>query len=104
MIVAPAEMEGRNGIYAVIPNSKRLGGFIPESAYVFADSGIKPQPGDLAVCITANFAKMEPDVTSDAQIVSVKQDTHGKMYGHVSNPEEKVTGETMHKVVMVVMK
>ena len=104
MIAAPAELEGHSGIYAIIPNSKRVNGFIPESAYVFADSTAKPKPGDLAVCITSKFSKMEPDETSDAQIVLVKQDSHGKMYGHVSNPEEKVNGETMHKIVMIVMK
>lgn len=104
MIVAPAEMEGCSGIYAVIPNSKRVGGFIPESSYVFADSGLKPKAGDLAVCITSDFSKMAPDEVSDAQIVMVKQDSRGKIYGHVSNPEEKIVGETMHKVVMIVMK
>ena len=41
MIVAPIELEGKNGVYAVVPNSKRLGGFIPENAYVFADANEK---------------------------------------------------------------
>ena len=31
MIVAPMTLEARPGIYAVMPNSKRLGGFIPEN-------------------------------------------------------------------------
>lgn len=104
MIVSPTEMEGRSGIYAVIPNSKRTGGFIPGSAYVFADSTLKPKPRDLAVCIVSNFAKMAPDEISDAQIVVVKQDSHGKMYGHISNPDEKFVGDTMHKIVMIDMK
>ena len=104
MIAAPLEMEGRNGIYAVMPNSKRVGGFIPETAYVFADSGIKPKSGDLAVCIKSDFSKMASDEVSEAQIVVVKQDSHGKMYGHVSNPDEKIVGETMHKIVMIAMK
>ncbi len=103
MIAAPAEMEGRSGIYAIVPNSKRVGGFIPESAYVFADSGLTPKPGDLAVCITSDFAKMASDETSDAQIVLVKKDSHGKIYGHISNPDEKISGASMHKVVMIVM-
>ena len=104
MIVAPAELEGHSGIYAVAPNSKRVGGFIPESAYVFADSSAKPKSGDLAVCINSDFAKMGSDDTADAQIVVVKQDSHGKTYGHVSNPEEKITGKSMHKIIMIVMK
>ena len=103
MIVAPTTLEGRNGIYAVVPNSKRLGGFVPETSYVFADANSKPSVGDLAVCINADFAKLDPEETVDAQIVVVRQDSHGKMYGHVSNPEEKVSGKTFHKIVMIVM-
>lgn len=103
MIVAPTTLEGRKGIYAVIPNSKRLGGFIPETSYVFADASSKPKVGDLAVCIDADFSKLDSDEIVDAQIVVVRQDTHGKMYGHISNPEEKVSGKTMHKIVMIVM-
>ena len=103
MIVAPSTIEGRTGIYAVIPNSKRLGGFIPESSYVFADANLKPKAGDLAVCIDADFSKMNSDDTANAQIVLVRQDSHGNTYGHVVNPEEKITGKTLHKIVLVVM-
>ena len=103
MIVAPTTLEGRSGIYAVIPNSKRSGGFIPETSYVFADANSKPSVGDLAICINADFAKLDSEETVDAHIVVVRQDSHGKMYGHVSNPEEKVSGKTFHKVVMIVM-
>jgi len=103
MIVAPSALEGRSGIYAIVPNSKRSGGFIPESAYVFADANIKPNVGDLAVCINADFAKMKTDEIADAQIAVVRQDTHGKVYGHISNPEEKINAKTMHKIVMIVM-
>jgi len=103
MIVAPSTIEGRAGIYAVIPNSKRLGGFIPESSYVFADANVKPKAGDLAVCINTDFTKMNPDETADAQIVLLRQDNNGKTYGHITNPEEKVTGKTMHKIVLIVM-
>jgi transcriptional regulator with XRE-family HTH domain len=103
MIVAPSSLEGRNGIYAVIPNSKRLGGFIPETSYVFADANTKPKAGDLAVCINADFAKISSDEVVDAQIVVVHQDNNGKTYGRVSNPEEKISGKTMHKIVMIVM-
>ena len=103
MIVAPSSMEGRNGIYAVIPNSKRLGGFIPESAYVFADANTKANVGDLAVCIDADFTKLTSEDIVEAQIAVIRQDSHGKTYGHISNPEEKIVAKTMHKVVMIVM-
>ena len=103
MIVAPTTLEGHNGIYAVIPNSKRLGGFIPESSYVFVDANATPKVGDLAISIDADFAKLSSDDVVDAQIVTIRQDNHGKTFGHISNPEEKVTGKTFHKVVMIVM-
>ena len=104
MIVAPEALEGKNGVYAVIPNSKRLGGFIPETSYVFADANEKPTVGDLAVCIDADFSKIGPDDIANAQIATIRQDSHGKVYGHISNPEEKINIQTMHKVVMIVMK
>ena len=104
MIVAPLNLEGRSGIYAVVPNSKRTNGFIPETAYVFADANIMPQVGDLAVCINADFSKLKSDEVVDANLVVVRQDTHGKTYGHISNPEEKINAKTMHKVIMIVMR
>lgn len=103
MIVAPSSLEGRSGIYAVIPNSKRLGGFVPETSYVFADANTKAKAGDLAVCINADFSKISSEETVEAQIVAVRQDANGKLYGHISNPEEKITGKTMHKIIMIVM-
>ena len=103
MIVAPTSMEGRSGIYAVIPNAKRVAGFIPETAYVFADANIKPNVGDLAVCINADFSTLTSDETVEAQIALVRQDSHGKIYGHISNPEEKINAKSMHKIVMIVM-
>ena len=103
MIVAPMTLEGRNGIYAVIPNSKRLGGFIPESAHVFVDANATPAVGDLAVCIDADFAKMTSDETVEAHIAVVRKDSHGKLYGHISNPEEKIAAKTLHKVIMISM-
>ena len=103
MIVAPMTLEGRAGIYAVIPNSKRLGGFIPEKSYVFADSATPAQPGDLAVAIDTDFDALDDETTINAQIVSVRQDSKGKVYGQMSSPDEKITAQTMHKVVMIVM-
>ena len=103
MIVAPTAMEGHSGIYVVLPNSKRVSGFIPESAYVFADATQEPKVGDLAVFVDDDFSTMKPDNVSTAQLAVVRQDSHGKIYGHIANPEEKVTGKTMHKVVMIVM-
>ncbi|MDE5615551.1 MAG: helix-turn-helix domain-containing protein [Alphaproteobacteria bacterium] len=103
MIVAPMPLEGRNGIYAIMPNTKRLGGFVPEKSYVFADANATPAPGDLAVFIDADFASMESDATATAQIAIVKSDTKGRLQGQIASPEEKITGKSVHKVIMIVM-
>lgn len=103
MIVAPMPLEGRPGIYAIMPNTKRLGGFIPEKAYVFADSSIKPTAGDLAVFIDADFDSLPADTAANAHIAVVRTDSKGRIYGQIAGPEEKVTGKSMHKVIMVVM-
>ena len=103
MIVAPMTLEGRNGIYAVMPNAKRLGNFIPEKAYVFADATAQAQPGDMAVAIDGDFDALDADTVVNAQIVSVRQDSRGKIWGQISGPEEKINAQTMHKVVMIIM-
>lgn len=103
MIVAPMSLEGHQGIYAVIPNAKRMGGLIPEKAFVFADANTPAAVGDMAVCIDTDFATMDSSDTATAQVVNVRQDARGKIYGQVLSPEEKIVGPTMHKVVMIVM-
>ena len=103
MIVAPMPLEGRKGIYAVVPNAKRLGGFIPEKSYVFADAEIPASVGDMAVCIDSDFESMDSNDTATAQIVIVRQDAKGKIYGQIASPDEKIIATTMHKVVMIVM-
>ncbi|MBO4745500.1 MAG: helix-turn-helix transcriptional regulator [Alphaproteobacteria bacterium] len=101
MINAPANLEGRKGVYAIIPNSKRLGGFIPEKSYVFADAKINATVGDLAVFIDTDFKALKPDDTVRADIAVVRKDSKGKIYGQMSSPDEKITAQTMHKVVMI---
>jgi transcriptional regulator with XRE-family HTH domain len=102
MIVAPMTLEGRQGIYAVVPNAKRLGGFIPEKSYVFADAMKPAQVGDLAVFVDADFNSLDNDTTVSAQIAMVHQDSKGKIFGAIAGPEEKITAATMHKVVMII--
>ncbi len=103
MIVAPISLEGRKGIYAVIPNSKRLAGMIPEKSYIFADTETTPTVGDMAVYVDADFDKLSPEDAVIAQVVMVRQDSKGKIFGQLASPDEKVTGGTMHKVIMIVM-
>lgn len=103
MIVAPMNLEGRKGIYAVVPNTKHMGGFLPEKSYVFADINANVAIGDMAVCIDSDFDKLSSDDTAVAQIVAVRQDSKGKMYGQGSSASEKIIGKTMHKIIMIVM-
>ena len=102
MIVAHANLEGRRGVYAVIPNSKRLGGFIPEKAYVFADIKADVVPGDLAVFVDADFNSLKTDETVSANIAIVKKDSKGQIYGQMALPDEKIFAPTMHKVIMFI--
>ena len=104
MIPAPAELEGRSGIYAVVPNTKRTNGFLPEKSYVFVDATQKVAVGDLAVFIDDDFNSLKSEESVKAQIAVVQKDSHGKIFGHISNPDEKIVAQTMHKVILVVMK
>ena len=103
MIAAPANLEGRRGIYAIIPNSKRLGGFIPEKSYVFVDSKAVVSPGDLGVFIDADFGSLKSEEPASANIAIVRKDSKGKIYGQMVSPEEKISAKTMHKVIMVIV-
>lgn len=103
MIVAPASLEGCCCVYAIVPNSKRLGGVIPESSYVFADTSATPVAGDLAVFIEEDFNTIKEDDVVNAHIAVVRKDANGKLYGHLAGPDEKITGKTVHKVIMVIM-
>ncbi len=103
MIVAPMNLEGKQGIYAVKPNVKRLGGIIPENSYLFADATTTAQVGDMAIFIDTDFDGLDSETTVNAQIAVVRQDSKGKIYGQLTSPDEKITAQTMHKVVMIVM-
>ncbi|MDR1361199.1 MAG: XRE family transcriptional regulator [Rickettsiales bacterium] len=105
MIVAPGGLEGRAGVYAIVPNSKRLNGIIPEKSHIFADTGLVAGNGDLAVAIDADFEKLDASDTAHAQILSLREDARGKLYGQAWGPEEKITikDQTLHKVVMIVI-
>lgn len=103
MIAAPMNLEGRNGIYAIVPNTKRLGGIIPEKSYIFADAMTPAQVGDLAVCIDTDFDALDDDTNINVQVATVRQDSKGNVYGHITGPDEKISAQTMHKVVMIVM-
>ena len=101
MIPAPANLEGRLNVYAVVPNSKRLGGVIPEKSYIFADSKKTANVGDLAVFIDTDFKTLKPEEPVKANIAVVRRDSKVNVYGQMSGPDEKISAPTMHKVIMI---
>lgn len=102
MINIPTSLEGRRSVYAVVPNSKRLGGVVPEYAYVFADSKKPATVGDLAVFLDTDFAALKSDDQVVANIAVVRKDAKGNVYGQLVSPDEKITAKVMHKVIMIV--
>ncbi|MCL2758422.1 MAG: helix-turn-helix domain-containing protein [Alphaproteobacteria bacterium] len=107
MIESPINLENNPGIYAVVPNSKRMGVMFPARCYLFVDPDAIAQPGDLAVAFNEDFDKLESDMKTRARIVMVCEDAKGKMYGQIVSPDEKIpvanTGGRLHKVVQIVM-
>jgi transcriptional regulator with XRE-family HTH domain len=107
MIAVPTNFENQKSIYAVVPNVKRLNGSLPENCYVFVDSNAVAAPGDMAVLLDADFAKMRGDDTTHAQIVMLREDARGKIYGQVWGPNENIaiknSDNRLHKVIMIVM-
>ncbi len=103
MIVAPADLEGSKSVYAVIPNTKRLGDILPKNSYVFADSAIKAQVGDMAVFLEQDFKSIDPNATINAHIGLVKKDSKGELYCNISSPAEKIRFKTIHKIVLIQM-
>ncbi|MCL2538492.1 MAG: helix-turn-helix domain-containing protein [Alphaproteobacteria bacterium] len=107
MIVMPMNLEGESGIYAVIPNIRRMGVMFPNRSYLFVNPDVVPQPGDLAIALDEDFEKLEPDTKTHARIVMVGEDAKGNLYGHMVAPDEKIpvknTGGRLHKVVQIVI-
>jgi len=105
MIVAPENLEGKSSVYAVIPNVRRLGGAFPARAYLFVDSEVTAQPGDMAIALNEKFDKIAPDTRVSANLVIVREDAKGKLFGQVFNPDEKIDlGKgSVHKVVQILM-
>lgn len=103
MIVAPINLEGNKGVYALIPNTKRLNGMLPEKSYVFADTTATPNIGDMVVFIDGDFEKLNSKDTVVAHIGMLQQDSRGKLFGNIYSPEQKISFQTIHKVVMIIM-
>ncbi len=104
MIVVPQDLEAKKGVYAIHLGTTPLFGTIPSSGELFADAEQKPAVGDMALFINAKFGKMEMEDSADAKIAIVEKDSKGKLYGVVPVSNEKVSFETIHKIVMIKLK
>ncbi len=103
MIAAPATLAGNKNIYALVPNTKRLGGVLPEKSYIFADTSKTAAVGDLVVIVGGDFSKLAPSESVTAQVAVLRADGD-KYYGQLWAPDEKVAIKnikTLHKVVLI---
>ncbi|MDR1826098.1 MAG: helix-turn-helix domain-containing protein [Rickettsiales bacterium] len=105
MIAMPIGLEGRDSIYAVVPNPKAIGKMFPLHAYLFADAEAVAGKGDMAVYLNDDFADLSPDVKTHARVVLVDIDAKGKLIGKTSDEvlQIKNAAGRLHKVVQIVM-
>ncbi|MCL2369067.1 MAG: XRE family transcriptional regulator [Alphaproteobacteria bacterium] len=107
MIVSPVNLENNVGMYAIIPNVKRMGTMFPSRTYLFVDPDTVAQPGDLAILLSEDFEKLGLGEKTGANVVMVREDAKGKLYGQVAGPDEKIAIQSvagkLHKVVQIVI-
>jgi transcriptional regulator with XRE-family HTH domain len=107
MIVSPMNLEGRTGVYAVIPNVRRMGSMFPARSYLFVDAEAAVQPGDMAIMFGENFSTLQPGIKTTAHVVALHQDDKGNFVGQMAGPDEKVAiknpKDRLHKVIQIVI-
>jgi transcriptional regulator with XRE-family HTH domain len=105
MIATPAGLEGRDSIYAVIPNPKTIGAMFPEHACMFVDTDAVAGRGDLAVYLKDDFGDLNPGVKTHARVVLVGTDAKGKLIGKTESEvfQIKNSAGRLHKVIYIVM-
>ena len=107
MIVSPMNLEGRTGVYAVIPNVRRMGSMFPSRSYLFVDAEAAVQPGDMAIMFSEDFAKIQPGTKVSAHVVTLGEDEKGNMIAQMAGPDEKIVIKNpngrLHKVIQIVI-
>ena len=105
MIAMPANLEGRDTVYAVRTDQKAMGKMWPARAHIFADSEAAPGEGDLAVYLADDFAAMKSGAKTHARIVLVGCDAKGKLIGRTTTEvlQIKNAADRLHKVLQIAM-
>ena len=105
MIAIPVGLEGRDSVYAVVPNPKAMGAMFPERAHMFVDSDAVAGAGDLAIYLNDDFANLSPGVKTHARIVLVGMDAKGKLIGKTEKEVLQIKNAVgrLHKVMQIVM-
>lgn len=96
-ISCPVSLQGKKDVYAVNLCTRRLGNLLPARSVLFVDPQEPVSVGDIAVYYISDI---------EAEIISVREDESGQLYGIRWNPDEKVTLgnddlQRLHRVVFI---
>jgi transcriptional regulator with XRE-family HTH domain len=105
MIAMPAGIEGRRGVYAVIPDAESMGPLFAKRATLFVDSDSRAKDGDMALYLSGDFAHMPAGETGRAKLVLVEANEHGRLIGRATDEEIAIKNPSgrLHKVIMITM-
>ena len=96
-ISCPVSLQGKKDVYAVNLCTRRLGNLLPARSVLFVDPQEPVSVGDIAIYYISDI---------EAEIISVREDESGQLYGIRWNPDEKVTLgnddlQRLHRVVFI---
>ena len=97
MISCPVSLQGKKDVYAVNLCTRRLGNLLPARSVLFVDPQEPVSVGDIAIYYISDI---------EAEIISVREDESGQLYGIRWNPDEKVTLgnddlQRLHRIVFI---
>lgn len=96
-VLRPIQLNGKKDAYGISLCTRRLGQLLPNRAILFADPQDIVSVGDIALYY------IEDNI---AQLLSIREDESGELYGMRWNPEEKIKLTNndlskMHKIVAI---
>lgn len=98
-VVCPFSLINKKGVYGINLSTRRLGSLLPNRAILFVDPQDMVSVGDIAVYYIND---------TEAQLLSIREDETGQLYGMRWNPEErlKLTNNDlikMHKIAAITL-